>query len=144
MSDAFQRWMAPFVEEDMGRINSRTKGRAFEQDIARTLREELGVEVTRNWQEQAAHGGTDLVGVEGWAIECKRAKKYSPQWWKQTVEQADKCGELPVLVYKLDYQPITVELSAKYHIPELADEGYRISMPFEAWICMIRENMDEV
>jgi Holliday junction resolvase-like predicted endonuclease len=69
-------------------INSRTKGRAGEQDVAKILREELGIEVKRNWAEQAHHGGADLVGVDGWSIEVKRSKKYSKKWWEQSLNQS--------------------------------------------------------
>jgi len=123
-------------------INSRTKGRAFEQEIARKLREELGLEITRNWQEQACHGGTDLIGLDGWAIECKRAKKYSQEWWRQTVEQASIACSLPVLIYKLDYQQIAVEVRGSDLIPELENDDFRVAMPFPAWITIVRERMD--
>jgi len=122
-------------------INSRAKGRAFEQEIARKLREELGVEITRNWAEQACHGGTDLIGLDGWAIECKRAKKYSNSWWEQAAEQAEKTKSLPVLVFKLDYQTIRVEIRAGDAIPELKNEDFRMQLPFSAWVVLVRERM---
>jgi Holliday junction resolvase len=84
--------------------NSRNKGRSGEQEIARTLRDELGLEVTRNWQQQAAQGGVDIIGVPGWAIEVKRAKQWSHEWWTQTAAQAARTGDDPVLLYRLDYK----------------------------------------
>lgn len=123
-------------------INSRTKGRAGEQEVARILRDELGLDVHRNWQEQAAHGGTDLIGVAGWAIEVKRAKKYSNKWWEQTQDQSDlTLSDIPVLIYKLDYQSWKVEVLGADFIPELGDESYRVTMPLEAWICIVREQL---
>jgi hypothetical protein len=56
-------------------INSRAKGRAGEQEVATILRDELGMEVHRNWAQQAAIGGCDLIGIPGWGIEVKRIKK---------------------------------------------------------------------
>ena len=57
--------------------NSRTKGRAGEQEVARILRDELGLEIHRNWAAQAHHGGCDLITVPdiGWGIEIKRVKE---------------------------------------------------------------------
>ena len=73
-------------------INSRTKGRVAEQEVAGILRDELGLEIHRNWQQQAAQGGCDLVGVPGWGIEIKRAKELRlNEWWTQTAEQAARC-----------------------------------------------------
>ena len=69
-------------------VNSRNKGRAGEQEVARILRDELGIAVTRNWQQQAAEGGADIVGVPGWSIEVKRAKVWSNGWWTQAAAQA--------------------------------------------------------
>lgn len=122
-------------------INSRAKGRAFEQDVARRLRDELGVEITRNWAEQACHGGTDLIGLDGWAIECKRSKKYSNDWRVQAAEQAAKVECVPVLIFKLDYKPIIAELPASGVVPELENESYWLQLPFAAWIALVRERM---
>lgn len=41
-------------------INSRQKGAAGEREVATILREELKLEIHRNWQQQAAEGGADL------------------------------------------------------------------------------------
>ncbi len=122
-------------------INSRTKGRAGEQEIARVLREALGLEITRNWAEQAFHGGADIIGVDGWCIEVKRAKRYSDDWWKQTVAQADSIGDKPVLLYRLDRKQWVAEVRGKDVVSALKDEDYRVSMPLHAWIVVVREGM---
>ena len=49
----------------------RNKGRSGEQEVARLIRDWLGLDVHRNWQAQTAEGGADLSGVPGWAIEVK-------------------------------------------------------------------------
>ena len=85
-------------------VNSRAKGHAGERAVATILRDELGIEVQRNL-EQWRSGGTDLIGIEGWAIEVKRAKKpLLKQWWEQTVDQAQRINSMPVLWYRLDRQ----------------------------------------
>ncbi len=66
--------------------NSRRKGRAAEQEVARLLKELLGLEIRRNWQAQSAEGGHDLVGIPGWAIEVKRAERVRlSEWWEQAL-----------------------------------------------------------
>ena len=51
-------------------INSRNKGRAAEQEICRILKDELRIEVRRNWMAQNAQAGNcDITDVPGWAIE---------------------------------------------------------------------------
>ena len=129
-------------------INSRTKGRAGEQDVAKILREELGIEVKRNWAEQAHHGGADLVGVDGWSIEVKRSKKYSKKWWGQSLNQSLTASEhndeyiAPVLIYRLDRQEWKVEILASEVIMELEHEDDIITMSLTAWIKIVRERMN--
>lgn len=124
-------------------INSRNKGANGEREVARILRDELGLDVHRNWQEQAAHGGSDLIGVPGWCIEVKRAKKYSNKWWEQTQEQADQAVlQRPVLIYKLDYQSWKVEVLAEDLVDDFEGKSeYRFTMPLEAWLFYVRENL---
>ncbi len=45
-------------------INSRQKGAAGEREVATILREELKLEIHRNWQQQAAEGGADLLACQ--------------------------------------------------------------------------------
>ena len=51
-----------------------TEGRAAEQEIARQFRDCINIEFRRNWEQQAAEGGCDLVGTPGWVLEIKPAK----------------------------------------------------------------------
>lgn len=112
-------------------VNSRTKGRAFEQAIARDLRAMLGDEwiVERNQtdrQRGAGASGTagefsiarrDLASGPGfsWCIECKAYKGWDegqlwrspvvgplPDWWAQAKRQAASVGLRPLLVAKRD------------------------------------------
>ena len=122
----------------MGKL-SRTKGRAGEQEFARLMRENLGIEVHRNWQGQAAEGGNDITGLRGYSIEVKRAKSYKNEWWAQAVEDTAK-GELTVLAYRIDGkwrglpddQKWIIEMRACDVIEALSSE-HRISMPAVVW-----------
>ncbi len=122
---------------------SRNKGRAGEQECARLLRDNLGIDVTRNWAEQAAHGGCDLVGINGWAIEVKRAKSYDNKWWLQTVEQANAVSANPALLYRLDRRQWTAELRGGDVISELADETDTITMSLNAFCTIVRERTSD-
>lgn len=110
-------------------VNSRAKGRAFEQSIARDLREWLGDEwlIERN-QTDRQRGATGTAGefsvlhatnptgiVFGWCIECKAHKAWNegqlwrapivgplPDWWAQAVRQAAAVEKRPVLIAKRD------------------------------------------
>ncbi len=80
----------------------RRKGANGEREVAALIRDWMGLNITRNWQLQAACGGADLDGVPGWAIEIKRAAEFRGDWWTQTTEQAERAGRRPVLIFLLD------------------------------------------
>ena len=120
-------------------VNSRNKGRAGEQEVARILRDELGIAVTRNWQQQAAEGGADIVGVPGWSIEVKRAKVWSNGWWTQAAAQAARTGDKPVLIFRLDRKPWRARCCACV----VALPCFQIEMNFLDWITMAREGLNE-
>ena len=123
--------------------NSRTKGRAGEQEVARILRDELGLEIHRNWAAQAAmRGGCDLVGVPGWGIEIKRAKEARlNDWWTQTAEQAARDKVRPVLIYRLDRQSWMAMMSLRDLRPDLADP-HQVTMFLLSWCTLVREEMN--
>ena len=129
---------------DYSVTNSRTTGRAGEQEVARILRDELNIEVTRNWAAQAHHGGCDLVTTPdiGWGIEIKRAKEARlNEWWHQTTEQACVDKVRPVLIYRLDRQPWMVMMSLYDLRPDLADH-HQVTMHLLSWCNLVREEMN--
>ena len=122
-------------------IDSRIKGRAGEQEVARILRDELGLEVHRNWQQQSAQGGCALVGVPGWGIEIKRAKEARlNDWWTQTAEQAARDKVRPVLIYRLDRQSWMATMSLRDLRPDLADP-HQVTMFLLSWCTIVREEL---
>lgn len=110
-------------------VNSRTKGKAFEQAIARDLRAWLGEDwlVERN-QTDRQRGATGTAGefsvmrrepasgpAFSWCLECKAHASWDegqlwrspvvgplPGWWEQARRQAAAVGKRPVLVAKRD------------------------------------------
>lgn len=107
------------------RINSRAKGRTFEQSVARDLRSWLGAEwtITRTptdqQRDQAKRGQAGEFTIIGprpfpWALECKAGAALDlrqlwrtpidgpiPGWWAQARRQAAKVGARPMLVLKV-------------------------------------------
>jgi Holliday junction resolvase len=82
-------------------INSRKKGQVGEREVIHILREELGLDASRNL-DQWRDGGSDVLGLNGWSIEVKRAKApLLKQWWEQTCRQTGD-HEFPCLWYRLD------------------------------------------
>lgn len=127
-------------------INSRQKGKNGELEVVHILREELGLETTRNL-DQWRDGGSDILGVEGWAIEVKRAK--TPQlknWWEQTVKQAG-ISSFPCLWYRLDrkYWRVVVPLHAI-----TKDFGYNVDLEWtvemtpNVFCAIVREHISEM
>jgi len=85
-------------------INVRNKGSQGERECAKIIEDLLGIKCRRNLSQYQS-GGFDLEGLEGWAVEVKRAKKATlPAWWKQTVEQAQAADLKPVLWYRIDHK----------------------------------------
>ena len=117
----------------------RRKGRAGENECRRLLESELGLPILRNWQEQAAHGGVDLIGIPGFALEVKRAKRYSNQWFEQAKQQAKE--DAPVLLYRLDRQDWMCEMRGQDVIDELKTEDEKITMTLTAFCTIVRERV---
>ena len=79
---------------------SRDKGARAEREVLKLLGDELGEILTRNLQ-QTREGGADCLAVKGFAIEVKRQERLSrPAWWAQAVEQAQRVGAEPMLLYR--------------------------------------------
>lgn len=119
----------------------RRKGKAGELELARLLREHLGADVARNL-EQTRQGGADLLGIDGWAVEVKRAARARlSEWWLQTCTQAEATGQRPALFYRLDRQPWRVVIALRHvaagfdHAPLLL----RIETDIEVFAALVRE-----
>lgn len=134
----------------MPKINSKSKGKAGELELAALLKDELRLEVRRNL-EQTAVGGFDLnvewpSDYRGWAIECKRSKTPRVrEWWQQTATQAARSRVnsqplKPVLIYRLDRQPWLAMMSLFDLCPHLQDHS-QVTMKLESWCNLVRQEM---
>jgi Holliday junction resolvase len=123
-------------------INSRQKGAAGEREVAAILREELELEIHRNWQQQAAEGGADLSGVPGWAIEIKRGKNIRlNEAWKQAAIQAARVKGKPVLIYRFDRQDWFAMMDLYDLRPDLKDHN-PITLSIMSWCHLVRRELD--
>ena len=113
------------------RKNSRTKGNAFERQIAKVLNDRFKTtEFSRSPGSGAfatTHALPEHLKIYGdlitpnkfkFCIECKKGYKnqnlyslynYSSDFWKfidQCQKDSDKCGRLPMVIFKQDRHPI--------------------------------------
>ncbi len=82
----------------------RDKGKVGEREAAELVRQHTGWDVRRRVRQH--DGDSDLVGTPGWAIEIKRCRTALPgevaAWWRQALDQAERAGAMPVLLYRAD------------------------------------------
>mgnify|MGYP001108127695 FL=1 len=127
---------------------SRRKGAAFEREIANLIKDHLGLDAKRNLM-QTAEGGHDLLGVSGWAIECKRYASIKPadlrKFWEQTVMQAHYVNALPCLITKADRQPIQVHIQWMGPGSDCYGDSIQgvATISFELWCGIVRETLQE-
>lgn len=102
-------------------VNGRNKGASFEREVANYLKLHLSLQdIKRDIEQYRQADRGDLLGVDGWTIECKRYKRpqssvgiYRREWWEQVVKAAERAKNKPVLVFKFDHQPIRCALYLK-------------------------------
>ena len=91
-------------------MNSRTKGKNGELELARLLRNQGWMDARRGQQYSGINGDADIVGVQGIHIECKRCENvYDEKWLKQAETDARK-GEIPVVIYRRNHEEWKVML----------------------------------
>ena len=84
-----------------GRSN-RNRGAAAERELARWIKDELGVVVERNLKQYQRSQEGDLTPLGPFLLEVKyHARLNVRDWWKQAVVSAKACGLIPVVAYKV-------------------------------------------
>jgi len=121
---------------------SRSKGRAFEQLVARMLTEATGAQWKRRVRQH--DGDSDIVTDEPayarLSIECKHANVLDlPKWWRQALEQAG--DGVPVLIYRQTGRAVYVQVDAHHvngrHWPVAG--RYTVTLGWEAAMQWLRE-----
>lgn len=128
--------------------HSRNKGAAFERDVANLIRESLGYDCKRNLM-QTAEGGHDLIGIPGWAIECKRYKEAKRndlvRFWSQAWEQSLRVNAKPMLAVKEDRKPIDVYIQWDGAGAADFEEGSFervVKVSFDLWVAIAKQGVD--
>lgn len=83
---------------------SRDKGKRGERELAELLRGLTGQDVRRRVRQH--EGDSDLEGLPGWCVECKRYSTAAPadlaRWWRQAAVQAHTFEGVPLLAWRAD------------------------------------------
>lgn len=115
---------------------SRDKGARGEREVLKLLGDELGEILTRNIQ-QTRDGGADCLAVKGFAIEVKRQESLSrPTWWRQAIEQAQRVGAEPMLLYRRNreqWKAFIHTRDGKYREGTLQDAACAIREKWLSW-----------
>lgn len=80
-------------------INSRSKGRRGEQELAKRLRE-YGYEARRGQQFSGANGDPDVIGLPGIHIECKRVERLNLEDAMAQSKRDAREGEIPTVMHR--------------------------------------------
>jgi len=138
-------------------INSRTKGKQGELELASTIYEQTGIRLHRNLIQTRSGGydllvGDDQVGpvadhLRQYAIECKRAKAATPayinKWWEQATRQANDAGKIPCLAYRADRHEwrVIIPMSVlNFSLPSITDNlDYTVNLSVNGYSSVLRE-----
>lgn len=116
--------------------SNRLKGQRGEREALKALGAELGVSLQRNLV-QTREGGGDCLEVRGYCIEIKRQEKLSrPAWWRQAIEQAERVGAEPMLLYRRSREPWTAWIhtsGGKWREGTLAEAAGAIREKWQNW-----------
>ncbi len=80
-------------------INSRDKGCRGERELANKLKE-YGFDCRRGQQFCGNNGDADVVGLEGFHIECKRVEALSLYKALSQAKSDAKNGDMPVVMHR--------------------------------------------
>lgn len=123
---------------------SRAKGASGERELIREIEEWTGIKLERNLA-QAFGGGHDLLGLDHWAIECKRYRDISDSdkkiFWHQAVFQARTVGKTPAVCFRADRQPWRVLVPFETEIFLLDDYRCAAEIGLELFCGLIRERL---
>lgn len=92
-------------------INSRTKGKTGELEIAKILREKYGyTEAKRGCQFKGGPDSPDVVGIDGLHLEIKRVEKLNiDEALEQSIRDSGE-NEMPVVVHRKNRKPWKVTM----------------------------------
>lgn len=107
-------------------MNSRTKGAVGERELAGILRE-YGYSARRGQQFSGANGDADVVGLDGYHIECKRVEKLNIDTaMEQSVRDARE-NEIPIVCHRKNRKEwlVTIRLKDFMEVVKWAESRIR-------------------
>ncbi len=117
--------------------SQRTKGAAYEREVASDLSDALGCEVKRNIT-QARDGGDDIP-LGPYRVECKRRKTLTTLygWMAQIERSCATSGGTPVVIARGDGGPSLVVMEFATFTRLVREEvrawpGVQLNLPFDA------------
>lgn len=90
---------------------SRDKGKVGEREVAQLLRDH-GIPARRGVQYQGGPNSPDVVGLDGFHIEVKRAERFSLYAALEQATNDRKAGDVPVVFHRANTRGWVVALNA--------------------------------
>jgi hypothetical protein len=108
------------------------------------IKESLGATVKRDLEQYRSGDRGDLIGLDGFVIECKRYKMangghHHQDWWNQVVNAADSQGCHPALIYKYDRAEPKVVVRLSFLNDEYQGKPDTVTVSFDTWCMLVRE-----
>ena len=97
-------------------MNSRNKGKVGERSLAKKL-QEYGFDTRRGQQYCGIEGNSDVVGIDGLHIECKRTQQVRDEVFLKQAERDAKEGEIPVVMYRRNHEEWKVIMRLENFMP---------------------------
>ena len=94
-------------------MNSRTKGKRGELEVAQFLRNHGFEDAKRGVQYCGLQGNADIVGVDGLHIEVKRTEQFNDEKALQQAERDARKNELPTVWHRRNGEKLKVTLRAE-------------------------------
>lgn len=91
-------------------MNSRDKGKRGELELAHIL-QKRGYSARRGQQFCGADGSADVIGLDGYHIECKRVERLNIDTAMQQSIRDAREGETPIVVHRRNKQKWLVTIS---------------------------------
>jgi len=124
--------------------SSRNKGANGERELIREIEAETGIRLERNLA-QSFGGGHDLIGLDYWAIECKRYAMITNAdkavFWAQAVKQARRVAKMPAVCFRADRGPWRVLVAYPGDLFDLDDFRCTGEISLELFCGLIRESL---
>lgn len=125
---------------------SRRKGAVGEREFLSFLEGHLpSICFQRNY-DQAAFGGSDLIGLPNISLEIKRYKVgnvHRREWWQQSCDNAEKESLIPMLAYRFDRSDWQTVVPLQWMANEIVDNPRDMiaCMPASYWIEEVKKRL---